>query len=58
MTQQFQRTIQHCPVCGVAMLGSKSHQDRADFDQFSCLQCHAVMTLGPSADPRQPGKKP
>jgi len=41
------RSIKHCPVCGVAMLASKSSQDRPDFDIFDCLRCEAVIKLTP-----------
>jgi hypothetical protein len=48
MTRQKPRqTVQHCPVCGVAMLGSKSNENSADFDTFTCLTCDTVITLTP-----------
>jgi len=51
----IQRSIQHCPICGVAMLASKSNEGSPQFDTFSCLKCDAVMTFasprgGPAPD--------
>jgi hypothetical protein len=46
MTSQ-QRTIKHCPICGVAMLASKSKPDSPDFDTFDCLRCNAVISVAP-----------
>ncbi len=35
--------IRNCPVCGVAMQASKSHEHAADFDRFECLTCHTTI---------------
>jgi hypothetical protein len=44
--------IQHCPVCGVAMMGSKSKEDRPRDDVYSCLRCETVVSLAhPSKNP-------
>jgi transcription elongation factor Elf1 len=32
-------SIRHCPVCGLAMQASKSRDDLAQPDTFSCLSC-------------------
>jgi transposase-like protein len=42
------QSIKHCPVCGVAMLASKSNPDSRDFDTFTCLKCEAVINLTPA----------
>jgi hypothetical protein len=47
--------IQHCPVCGIAMVGRKSHESHPHFDVFSCLICGAVVSFAP---PPQPKPKP
>ena len=41
-----------CPVCGTAMVASKSDAQRAQDDIFSCLNCDFVLTLSaaPGAD--------
>jgi hypothetical protein len=41
------RTVRHCPLCGVAMLASKSTPDSADFDTFDCLSCNTKISAGP-----------
>ena len=41
------RSLKHCPVCGVAMLASKSRPDSPDFDTFDCLRCDAVISETP-----------
>jgi len=38
-----------CPLCGVAMLASRSHPERDRFDIFQCLQCDTVIDLSGSA---------
>jgi hypothetical protein len=35
--------LRHCPVCGIAMLASKSRDDLPAPDIFECLQCHTVI---------------
>jgi hypothetical protein len=44
--------IKHCPLCGVAMVGSRSTEGVGQFDTFSCLKCDTVITLTPP--PRRP----
>jgi hypothetical protein len=46
--------IRHCPICGVAMLASKSGQDSPDFDTFDCLRCRAVISMAPVRTPPKP----
>jgi len=41
------RWIQHCPLCGVAMLGSRSSEGTPDFDTFACLKCGTTMSFAP-----------
>jgi C4-type Zn-finger protein len=36
--------IRHCPVCGIAMLASKSREDLPHFDKFECLTCRSVIS--------------
>jgi len=47
--------IRHCPLCGIAMLASKSRDTQADFDTFRCLTCHTTIletaSAGKSAPP-------
>jgi hypothetical protein len=38
-----------CPVCGVAMIASKSDATRGEFDTYSCLRCKTVITSAPVA---------
>lgn len=35
--------IRHCPLCGIAMLGSKSRDDLTDDDTFQCQSCHTTI---------------
>jgi hypothetical protein len=59
MSQHPRQPIQNCPICGVAMLGSKSSEHSPRLDTFTCLRCDAVMTLGPTTDPSpRNGNKP
>jgi len=48
--------IQHCPLCGIAMLSSKSDEENAQFDTFSCLNCKTTITLAPP--PKSPKPNP
>jgi hypothetical protein len=51
LTSRSRPPIRHCPVCGVAMLASKSRDDMANFDRFECLTCHTVVSQAkPPAD--------
>jgi len=43
--------IRHCPVCGIAMVASKSREDLAYFDKFECLSCHTVINKGKPPPP-------
>jgi len=44
--------IKTCPVCGITMIASKSRDDLAHFDTFTCLSCGSVTAL--SAPPPKP----
>jgi hypothetical protein len=48
--------IQQCPVCGLAMVGSRSDEGNPHLDTFSCLKCETVMTFVPSRKDHKPGK--
>jgi hypothetical protein len=39
------RRIQHCPLCGLAMLGSRANENNPDFDTFACLKCGTTMSF-------------
>jgi hypothetical protein len=57
MTAPPRRRVQHCPLCGLAMLGSRSKEDIPHFDTFACLTCGTTMTFAPA--PKGPeGSKP
>jgi hypothetical protein len=43
LTSRPRPAIRHCPVCGIAMLASKSRDALANFDRFECLTCHTVV---------------
>jgi len=34
-----------CPLCGVAMIGGRSHPDSKRVDVFQCLRCETVIDL-------------
>jgi hypothetical protein len=34
-----------CPLCGVAMLGKRSHPEREELDIFHCLNCKTTIDL-------------
>jgi hypothetical protein len=40
-------TIRPCPICGVAMQGSKPRENLAHFDTFHCLTCQTTITEKP-----------
>jgi hypothetical protein len=46
----------HCPICGVAMLASRSHGGR-DADRFECLSCDLVINYSSGRRPRPPGRE-
>lgn len=48
--------IRHCPLCGIAMQGSKSRDDVERFDTFRCLICHT--TIEEAAPAANAGKPP
>jgi len=56
MTLQPRPRIQHCPLCGVAMLASKSNKDSQQFDTFACLRCETTITFAPSPEDPKPGR--
>ena len=54
MTSQPRPRIQHCPLCGVAMLGSKSSKESQQFDTFACLRCETTVTFTPPPEGSKP----
>jgi len=42
-------TPKQCPLCGLAMLASRSQPDSDRFDLFQCLRCETVIDLSGSA---------
>jgi hypothetical protein len=40
----------HCPICGVAMLASRSQAGR-EADRFECLSCDLVINYSGSKQP-------
>ena len=40
--------IRTCPLCGLAMQASKSHEQAAEFDRFDCLACHTTIVERPA----------
>jgi len=38
----------HCPICGLAMLGSRIAPTSADIDRFECLACDLVINYSGS----------
>jgi hypothetical protein len=46
--------IMLCPVCGVAMLASKSKQDNPTFDTFRCLRCDSTINLATDTKSSKP----
>ena len=45
MTARPKSPIRHCPLCGVAMQGSRTREDVREFDRFDCQTCHTVIEL-------------
>jgi Zn-finger nucleic acid-binding protein len=41
-----------CPLCGVAMVASKSSVEHERFDIFTCLRCDAVISFEPDKGER------
>jgi ferredoxin-like protein FixX len=56
VVSQPRPTIQHCPLCGVAMLGSKSDANSPRFDNFTCLECGTVISYTKSAPKPKPDR--
>lgn len=48
--------IRPCPVCGIAMLASKSRENLARFDKFECLTCQTVISETQTRSPGGDGK--
>jgi hypothetical protein len=40
--------VRHCPVCRIAMLGTKSREDLATFDTYRCLTCDTTISESPA----------
>ena len=40
--------VKNCPICGLAMLASKSQEDAETYDIFRCLTCQSVVSLTPA----------
>jgi hypothetical protein len=57
MASRSHSSIRSCPVCGIAMQASKSHENLGDFDTFSCLSCKTTIVVGKpqpaAADPNR-----
>jgi hypothetical protein len=56
MTSQPRPRIQHCPLCGVAMLGSKASKDSQQLDTFACLRCETTVTFTPPPGGSKPDR--
>ena len=54
MPASLRPPIRHCPLCGLAMISSKSDEQSAEFDTFSCLNCKTVITLTPPLESPKP----
>ena len=37
--------VRHCPLCGVAMQGSKSAEHLPKLDRFECLSCGTLVEV-------------
>lgn len=47
--------VRHCPLCGIAMQGSKSREELSKFDSFQCLTCHTtIVEAAPTAGGGEP----
>lgn len=42
-----------CPLCGSAMMASKSSVQHERFDIFTCLRCDAVISFEPGKGERE-----
>jgi hypothetical protein len=45
--------VRRCPICGIAMLGSKSREDSAKFDTYRCLTCDTTIRESPALPPNR-----
>jgi hypothetical protein len=45
--------VRHCPVCGIAMVRSKSREDVAEFDTYRCLTCDTTIRETPALAPNR-----
>jgi hypothetical protein len=45
--------VRHCPICGIAMVGSKSREDLAKFDTYQCLTCDTTIRESPEHSTKQ-----
>jgi hypothetical protein len=50
MTSRPRPSVRPCPICGIAMLASKSREDADDFDTFECLACRTTISKRKPAD--------
>ena len=41
----------HCPICGIAMLASRTAPTSRDMDRFECLSCDLVINYDGSNNP-------
>jgi hypothetical protein len=46
-------SVRHCPVCGIAMVGSKSRKDLTKFDTYRCLTCDTTICEPPAQAPKE-----
>src|SRR5262249_4714097 len=56
MPVQSRPPIRHCPLCGIAMLSSKSDEQSTQFDTFSCLNCKTTISLAPPPKSPKPSQ--
>jgi hypothetical protein len=41
----------HCPICGIAMLTSRTAPGNRDIDRFECLGCDLIINYSGSRNP-------
>jgi hypothetical protein len=58
MTRRPLSPIRHCPICGIAMQASKSHEHLPAFDTFRCMTCDTVIRKLPPHTPSTDGPEP
>jgi hypothetical protein len=44
MSAKPQPPLKNCPVCGIAMLASRSGDSLSHFDTFNCPSCRAIVS--------------